>query len=52
MATSSWCGDGVLILRHLFGFSDDALITGAVDLDDCTRCEADAIAAWIADLSG
>ena len=43
--------DGLLVLRHLFGFTGAALVNGAVDLDDCVRCEADDIADWIAALS-
>jgi hypothetical protein len=35
--------DGLLILRWLFGFLGPALINGAVDLSDCTRCDASAI---------
>ena len=35
--------DGLLALRFLFGFSGDVLVSGAVDLLDCTRCDAAAI---------
>jgi hypothetical protein len=30
--------DGLLILRHVFGFTGITLVSGAVDLADCTRC--------------
>ena len=39
--------DGVLILRRLFDFSGPALTTGAVDVELCTRCDAEAIEPWI-----
>ena len=32
--------DGLLLLRYLFGFTGATLITGAVDLVNCTRCTA------------
>ena len=32
--------DGLLALRWLFGFTGATLTTGAVDLSDCTRCNA------------
>ena len=38
--------DGLLILRRLFGFSGPALINGAL-ANDCTRCDAGAIATYI-----
>jgi hypothetical protein len=34
--------DGLIIIRHLFGFTGDALVQGAV-APDCTRCSADEI---------
>ncbi len=40
--------DGLLILRSLFGFSGATLTTGAVDLADCTRCDAAAIGPFLA----
>ena len=43
--------DGLLILRHLFGFSGSALVTGAVG-PNCTRCDAPSIEAYLAELSG
>ena len=39
--------DGLLVLRFLFGFSGETLITGAVDLSGCTRCDAAAIEAYL-----
>ena len=38
--------DGILMLRWLLGFRDDALIIGAVGLE-CTRCEADDIVTFL-----
>ncbi|HUP25707.1 MAG TPA: hypothetical protein VNB06_22545 [Thermoanaerobaculia bacterium] len=43
--------DGILILRYLFGFTGDSLISGAVD-DDCTRCTAAQIEAYLDTLGG
>lgn len=43
--------DTLLLLRHAFGFTGAALIGGAVDLDNCTRCTAAEIEAFIASLS-
>ena len=43
--------DGVLLLRHTFGFSGATLVTGAFDDVGCTRCTAAAIEAWIEALS-
>jgi hypothetical protein len=40
--------DGVLILRYMFGFRGSVLVTGAVDLVDCTRCTAPAIEDYLA----
>jgi hypothetical protein len=42
--------DGLLVLRGLFGFTGDALITGAIDLANCTRCTAPAIEAYLASI--
>ena len=39
--------DGVLLLRHTFGFTGATLIGGAVDLANCTRCTAPGIEAFI-----
>ncbi len=39
--------DGLLLLRYFFGFRDSVLISNAVDTDDCTRCTADEIEAYI-----
>jgi hypothetical protein len=38
--------DGLLIVRHFFGFTGNALINGAVGVS-CMRCDADAIATYI-----
>ena len=43
--------DGVLILRRLFGFTDGALTSGAVDLADCKRCDATTIQPFLALMS-
>ena len=42
--------DGLLVLRYLFGFRGATLVTGAVDLMNCTRCTAGAIEPYIAGL--
>jgi hypothetical protein len=39
--------DGLLVLRFLFGFTGETLVTGAVDLAGCTRCDAAAIEAYL-----
>jgi hypothetical protein len=44
--------DGLLVLRYLFGFTGPALITGAVDLTDCTRCDATSILAFLDSIDG
>lgn len=38
--------DGLLIIRHMFGFTGDALVDGAV-ASDCGRCDAAAIEAFL-----
>ena len=40
--------DGLLLLRYVFGFRGATLVSGAVDLLDCTRCDAPAIEAYLA----
>jgi hypothetical protein len=40
--------DGLLIVRYLFNLRGTVLVTGAVDLSDCTRCDAAAIEPYIA----
>jgi hypothetical protein len=42
--------DALLVLRHGFGFSGEALVSGAVD-EDCGRCEAGPITAYLEGLS-
>ena len=44
--------DGLLVLRYRFGFSGATLITGAVDLANCTRCTAVEIEAFLAASTG
>jgi DNA-binding beta-propeller fold protein YncE len=39
--------DGLLLLRYLFGFTGATLVTGAVDLANCTRCTAAVIEAYL-----
>ena len=43
--------DGLLVLRHLFGFTGSILVTGAVDLVNCVRCNAGAIEAHLGALA-
>ena len=38
--------DGLLVLRHLFGFTGTSLVDGAV-AEDCTRCSAAAITEFL-----
>jgi hypothetical protein len=40
--------DGVLTVRWLFGFRGAALVSGAVDGGDCTRCTAEEIEPYLA----
>ena len=42
--------DGLLLLRYGFGFRGQALVAGAVDLQGCNRCSAEAIEAFIESL--
>jgi hypothetical protein len=42
---------GLLVLRFLFGFTGPTLVSGAVDLAGCTRCDAGAIAAYLETLN-
>jgi hypothetical protein len=39
--------DGLLVLRFMFGFTGPTLITGAVDVVGCTRCDASSIAGYL-----
>jgi hypothetical protein len=43
--------DGLLNLRWMFGFRDGTLIAGAVDTQNCTRCNATDIENYIAGLN-
>jgi hypothetical protein len=43
--------DGVLVLRWLFGFRGDELISSALDELECTRCTVTAIESYLAGLS-
>ena len=43
--------DTLLALRYVFGFRGNTLITGAVDLVGCTRCDAPAIESYLAGLT-
>ena len=40
--------DGLLVIRHLFGFSGDSLTSGAVS-SDASRDASDAIASYLTD---
>jgi hypothetical protein len=42
--------DSLLVLRSSFGFTGSVLVTGAVDLAGCTRCNAPTIEAYLATL--
>ena len=42
--------DGLLVLRHRFGFSGSPLISNAVD-DDCGRCDVAAVDAYLDSLA-
>jgi DNA-binding beta-propeller fold protein YncE len=44
--------DGLLVLRYLFGFTGQTLVTGAVDGANCTRCTAPVIEAFLEALLG
>ena len=39
--------DGLLVLRFMFGFTGATLTNGAVDLTNCTRCQADDIESYL-----
>ncbi len=43
--------DALLLLRYLFGFRGAVLVTGAVDLVNCTRCTAAVIEPYIESLA-
>ena len=42
--------DGIVLFRWLFGFRGSTLVTGAIDSEDCTRCDAASIEAYLAAL--
>jgi hypothetical protein len=44
--------DGLLCFRWQLGFRGETLTAGAVDLEDCTRCDAAAIEAYLSGLNG
>jgi hypothetical protein len=44
--------DALLTLRYLFGFRGATLITGAVNLAGCTRCDAPSIESYLAANTG
>jgi len=44
--------DGLMILRSLFGFTDDALTDSAVDETNCQDCDSEEIEKYIADIRG
>ncbi len=44
--------DGLLILRSMFGLTDASLATGAVDLTNCTECDATGIDSYISTIKG
>jgi hypothetical protein len=43
--------DGLLLLRYMFGFRGLTLITGAVDLLGCKRCNVPMIEAYLAEIT-
>jgi hypothetical protein len=43
--------DGLLVLRWHFGFTGATLVTGAVDLVDCARCDSTAIAVYLTSIA-
>ena len=42
--------DGLLILRSMFELTDDSLVTGVVDLTNCTECDAAGINQYISSM--
>ena len=44
--------DGLMILRSMFGFTDDALTDAAVDVTNCEDCDSEEIEEYIADIRG
>jgi hypothetical protein len=43
--------DGLLLLRYMFGFRGATLVTGAIDAVGCTRCNAAAVEAYLAEIT-
>jgi hypothetical protein len=43
--------DGILVLRYYLGFTGAALVSGAVDLQHCTRCNSASVQAYIASIA-
>ena len=39
--------DGIIVIRYLFGFTGDSLISDVVDVFNCTRCNAPEIEAYL-----
>ena len=39
--------DGLLVLRWMFDFAEDALVAGAVDEANCLRCDANSIESYL-----
>jgi len=46
--TADGLTDGILVIRYLFGITGSALIADAVDTNNCTRCTAQDIEAYLA----
>ena len=44
--------DGLLILRSMFGLTDESLATGVIDLTNCTECDAEGIGTYITSIKG
>ena len=44
--------DGLLLLRSMFGFTGEALVTGAIDLNNCTDCDAEGVESYITSIKG
>lgn len=44
--------EGILLLRLMFGLTDEALASGVVDLTNCTECEPGGIESYISTIEG